>query len=198
MRWGLKLLELDFEVQYRAVSKIGHVDALSRHVGAVTYEHSLDKEIVIREQAKDDFCRKQKPSSYSSKSEFFLDNEGAMYRRQPTDRHQLVIPRTLVQKVIKENHNTIFVAHPGVRTHDLISNYWWPSMRSQQKTMCKSVNFAKEEGETKNLWPHSEKCRSQPTLSRSPEWISREHTRKNKYLLTLIDHFSILGGLLDP
>jgi hypothetical protein len=53
-----------------------------------------------------------------------------MYRRKPTVRYQLVIPRTLVQKVIKEYHNPIFVAHPGVRTHDLISlNFWWPSMR---------------------------------------------------------------------
>jgi hypothetical protein len=71
MRWSLKFSELDFEVQHRVGSKIGHVDALSRHVGTVTHEDSLDKETVIREQAKDDFCRKQKPSSYSSKSEFF-------------------------------------------------------------------------------------------------------------------------------
>jgi len=35
MRWYLKLSELDFVVEHRAGSKIGHVDALSRHVGAI-------------------------------------------------------------------------------------------------------------------------------------------------------------------
>jgi hypothetical protein len=40
--WSLKLSELDFVVKHRAESKIGHVDALSRHVGAVTLESSLN------------------------------------------------------------------------------------------------------------------------------------------------------------
>ena len=37
MRWSLQLSGLDFIVQHRAGSKIGHVDALSRHVGACVY-----------------------------------------------------------------------------------------------------------------------------------------------------------------
>jgi len=35
MRWSLKLYELDFTVEHRTGNKIPHVDALSRHVGAV-------------------------------------------------------------------------------------------------------------------------------------------------------------------
>ena len=35
LRWSLKLSELDFVVEHREGSKIGHLDALSRHVGAI-------------------------------------------------------------------------------------------------------------------------------------------------------------------
>ena len=54
-----------------------------------------------------------------------------MYRRQPGDKHQIVVPRSLIYDVIRESHNPVYVAHPGVkRTHDLILlNYWWPGMR---------------------------------------------------------------------
>jgi hypothetical protein len=45
--------------------------------------------------------------------------------------HQLVVPQTLVQDVIKENHDPKYVAHPGIkRTYSLISvNYWGPRMK---------------------------------------------------------------------
>jgi len=38
-----------------------HLDALSRHVGAVVQGGTLEKEDVLREQAKDTFCLKQSP-----------------------------------------------------------------------------------------------------------------------------------------
>jgi hypothetical protein len=50
MRWSLKLSELDFVVEHKPGSKISHVDALSRHVGAVMHEYSLDKERILCEQ----------------------------------------------------------------------------------------------------------------------------------------------------
>ena len=61
MRWSLKLTELDFIVQHRPGSKIGYVDALSRHVSALMNESSLDKELILQEQQKDEFCTKQSP-----------------------------------------------------------------------------------------------------------------------------------------
>jgi len=131
MRWSLKLSELDFVVEHKPGSKIGHVDALSRHVGAVMNENSLDKERFLSEQQKDEFCTKQEPETYSSKREFFLDKDGVMYRRRPCDKHQVVVPRSLIYDIIQENHNPIYLAHPGIkRTHDLILlKYWWPGMR---------------------------------------------------------------------
>jgi hypothetical protein len=126
LRWSLKLSELDFTVEQRAGSKIPHVDALSRHVATVIHEDILDRNNILREQAKDDFCVKQKPGIYSSRREFFLDDKGVMYRRQIGNKHQLVVPKNLIHHIIKVNHDPVYVAHPGVkRTYDLISlNYW--------------------------------------------------------------------------
>ena len=131
LKWSLRLSDLDFVVEHRAGSKISHVDALSRHVSTITHQNSLEKENILQEQKADAFGCTQNPGAYSSKNEFFLDNEVLMYRRQSNNKHQLVVPQTLVQDVIKANHNHPYVVHTGdKRTHRLISlNYWWPGMR---------------------------------------------------------------------
>jgi len=131
MRWSLKLSELDFLVEQKPGSKIGHVDALSCHVGAVMNKNSLDKERIPSEQQTDEFCSKQEPGTYSNKRELLLDKDCVIYRRRPCDKHQVVVPRSLNYDVIQKNHNPIYVAHPGVkRTHDLILlKYWWPGRR---------------------------------------------------------------------
>ena len=58
-------------------------------------EYSLDRENVLREQADDAFCFRQNPGTYRSKSDFFLDDEGLMYKRSSKGNHQLVVPATL-------------------------------------------------------------------------------------------------------
>ena len=58
LRWSLKLSELDFTVEHRAGTKIVHVDALSRHVGAVMSGGTLSEESVLREQAKEKSVQK--------------------------------------------------------------------------------------------------------------------------------------------
>jgi len=50
LRWSLKLSELDFVVEHTARSKIGHLDALSRHVGAITNPNPLRREFVQQEK----------------------------------------------------------------------------------------------------------------------------------------------------
>ena len=124
-RWSLKLSELDFVFEHRAGSKIGHVDALSRRVGAITNPDPLNRESILQEQNKDVFCRRQNPETYNRKSEFFVDSNDVMYQRQQNSKHQLVVPQTLIQDVIRENHDPKYVAHPGIkRTYSLISlNY---------------------------------------------------------------------------
>jgi hypothetical protein len=115
LRWSLKLSELDFVFEDRARPKIGHVDALSRHVGAIMIPDPLSRENVKQEQSKGAFCRRQNPGTYHSKSEFFQDSDEVMYRLQESGKHQLVVPQTLIQDAIRENRYTKYVPHPGIK-----------------------------------------------------------------------------------
>jgi len=131
MRWFLRLSELDFIVEHRAETKIPHVDALSIHVGTIWSDIKLSPEELPDEQHKDEFCKGLNSGSYSSRLEFFYDDEGLIYRRQRYKKHQLLVPRAFVKRVMRENHDPIYAAHPGVkRTCELLAlNFWWPGMR---------------------------------------------------------------------
>ena len=131
MRWSLRLFEFYFEIEHVPGSKIKHVDALSRHVGLVEETHLMSKEIMMKEQKKDLLCKEQVQNCLTAKSEYFLDMDGVLYRRVKGKQPKLVVPQALIQEVIAENHNPIFVAHPGSkRTLELMSlKYWWPKMR---------------------------------------------------------------------
>jgi hypothetical protein len=52
MRWSLRLSEFDFVIKHRPGSKIGHVDALSRHVSTVVDQEILSKESVLGNKRK--------------------------------------------------------------------------------------------------------------------------------------------------
>ena len=122
MRWSLRLSEAQFDIEHEPCSKIKHIDALSRHVGLVEEPKLMSKELMIREQKGDPFCKEQTQNSQTVNSEYFLDLDGALYRRAKGKQPQLVVPQSVIQDVIAENHNPIFVAHPGnKRTQELIS-----------------------------------------------------------------------------
>lgn len=76
-------------------------------------------------------CVKTNPGAISINRNFFRENEGFMYKCTPRDKYQIVVTRTLIQTVIKESHDPIYVAHHCMkRIDDFISlNYWWPGMR---------------------------------------------------------------------
>jgi len=99
------LSELDFVVKQKPGTKICHADTLSQHVGTVTLANTLDKEIIRRDQDKDDFCIESNPGTISRKCEYFPENKGVIYKRHPLGKHQIVVPRTLVQTVVKENYD---------------------------------------------------------------------------------------------
>ena len=88
-----------------------------------------------------------------------------MYRRQQNGKHPLVVPETLIQEFIRENHDSIFVAHPGIqRTYRLISlNYWQPSMRkSIQNYLKKCDSCQRRESTGKFIAPLGEE--EEPTF----------------------------------
>ena len=79
LRWSLKLSDLEFVFENRPGPKIGHADALSRHVGAFTLAKTLDKESIRRDQTKDDFCIESNPGTISRKCEFFFETRRVSY-----------------------------------------------------------------------------------------------------------------------
>jgi len=68
---------------------------------------------------------------------------------------KLVVPQALIQEVIAENHNSIFVAHPGSkRTLELISlKYWWPKMRQSIEEYVRRCDVRRERANM-NFEPH--------------------------------------------
>ena len=130
---------------------MAHVDALSRHVGS-SVQGTLEKEDVLREHAKDAFCiRAQVPMA--AKRNFFLDDDVVLYRRRSNGDLQLIVPETLVQEVIKQNHNPVYVTHPDTkRTNDLISlHYWWLGMRKSIANYVKNCDLCQRRKGTREF-----------------------------------------------
>ena len=108
---SLRLAEFNFTVEHRPGTQIRHADALSRTVQAVAHDFELPGDVVKTAQEGDKFCKSLKPDSASSKSEYFKDGEALIFRRRKNGEHQLVVPISFTQKVIKINHDSVPVAH---------------------------------------------------------------------------------------
>jgi len=122
--------------------------------------------------------------------------DGVLYRRMKGKQPKLVVPQSLMQDIIAENHNPIFVAHPGSkRTFELTSlKYWWPKMRQSIEEYIRrcdkcQMRKGKQEfraplGEVENP---SEPFQVTSLDITGPYFVT---PRKNIYLLNFIDHFS--------
>jgi len=86
------LSEFDFEIEHVPGSKMKHVDALSRHVGLVEETQLMSKELMIREQRKDSFCREQIQNRLTANGGYFLDMDGVLHRRVKGKQPTLVVP----------------------------------------------------------------------------------------------------------
>jgi len=119
-----------------------------------------------------------------------------MYRRQKNGKHQLVVPRTLIQEVIKENHDPKYVTHPGMkRTYGLIAlNYWWPYMRREIEDYIRKCDPCQRRKEGKiPIAPLAEVPSPKFPFEITAMDLTGPYVttpRGNKYLLTFIDHFS--------
>lgn len=128
--------------------------------------------------------------------EFFVDEEGVLYRRNRKGNDQLVVPRALVTAVIHENHDPIYASHPGrQRTSELISlNYWWPRMRFNVEEYVKQCDKCQRR---KGGYQYRAPLGDLPEPTEPFQVTSMDITgpysltpRKNKYLLTFIDNFT--------
>ena len=103
-----------------------------------------------------------------------------------------MVPETL----IRENHDTIFVAHPEIqRTYRLVSlNYRWPSMRKSIENYVRKCDSCQRRKSTRKFiaslgeveWPTFPFHITSGDVT-GPYPVT---PRKNKYLLTFIEHFT--------
>jgi len=113
LRWSLRLTEFNFTVEHRPGTQIRHVDNLSRAIKTVQSCQELPRDEVKKAQARDKFCQKLDVGGVKSSSEYFADEDGIIHRRLKTAEHQLVVPASLVERVISINHDPATVGHPG-------------------------------------------------------------------------------------
>ena len=143
----------------------------------------LNKELMIKEQKKRSFCKEQVQKHLIVNGEYFFDIDGDLYRM-------------VIQAVIAENHKSIFVGHPGSkRTLELISlKYWWSKMRQTTEEYVRRCDKCQtRKGKHEFRAPLGEvKDPSEPFQVTSMD-ITGPYCmtqRKNKYLLTFIDHLT--------
>jgi len=88
-----------------------HVDALTRHVDPIMQDGLPSNEEIPAEQRKDLFGNTRKPRIHFSKTEYFLDDDGALGKRRSDHKHQLLVPKSLVKDII----NTLWTGDAKLR-----------------------------------------------------------------------------------
>ena len=120
-----------------------------------------------------------------------MEQKGLIYRRRSQDRHQLVVPKSLIQDVIRANHDPSYIK----RTHNVIAlNYWWPGMPrtiADYVQKCDSCQRRKEDRQftaplATNARDTDQRIESLKASLRSPfrsvKWANRRsHQRNKKY-----------------
>jgi len=115
---------LEFVVEHRLGIKIGHANALSKHVGAVTLANIVDRESFRCENDKDDFCIERNPGTISKKCEFFgtiwvaYISANLVASNLDADSHQRK-PRSVLCGLSSHKENIELIR----------LNYCWPGMR---------------------------------------------------------------------
>jgi hypothetical protein len=97
----------------------------------VTGDQTLTRDDIKAGLAADKFCLSLEVARPKGDTEYFVDEDGIIIRRRKNGEHQLVVPESLVKKVIGLNHDPVFMAHPGRnRTLEILYlRYYWPKMR---------------------------------------------------------------------
>jgi len=114
----------DFEIQHVTDSKIKHLDELSRHVGLVGENQLISEELLIREHGIICFV-KSRYRTVLQKTVDSLNIDGVLYRRLKGKQPKLVVPQSLIEDVIAENHGPIFVPYPGSKRIFEFISLWY-------------------------------------------------------------------------
>jgi hypothetical protein len=150
---------------------------------------------VKAEQASDKFCNSIEVGRFMGKSEYIYDEEGVTYMRRMNGEHQLLVPRTLAKEVIELNHDSIYAAHPGKKKtlEILCIRYYWPKMRQDVENYVREFdNCHRRKQGREYIAPLEVRHPTYPFEITSVDICGPYPLtpRKNKYLLTFIDHLT--------
>jgi hypothetical protein len=132
---------------------------------------------------------------HKTRKEFWLDDE-QLYYKEPTGGSFIVIPKELVETVLKCYHELPFTAHQGIaRTIAAIKRkYWWESLNKDVRDYINACEAcAKRKTGNRIVAPPGDSLEANEFL----DVISLDVVgplpvteKGNKYLLTFVDHFT--------
>ena len=216
-RWSLFLADFNYTIYYKDGKSHVVPDFLSRMddnqegcVGVIEEEQILDKDNLILEQGNDKFCSNIVAALSGEKivlpksvglEEFFVE-EGVLFRqpkvntrRDSSTKHQIVVPKTLINKALEISHDSPIASHPGVlRTLERARNYfYWIHQAKDVKYYVKNcLHCQKRSTHGRLIAPLGEfKAVSRPLERVGIDLVELGTSYSgNKYFVTIIDHFT--------
>jgi len=227
MRWRLRLSEYTFDMVYKPGASHHLPDFLSRastvappedihddiprlalaetanglrtgsYTGTDTPE-PVKFDDVVEAQQTDEYCVEMSTRVERGTSKAFFRNEHhALYRRTPLG-NQLVIPKSLRERVLTLEHHATVAAHPGMNRmyYTMRKAYYWPSMVTDihttitKCTTCAQNRLALRRHTTPlTLFPATEPLKELSVDIFGPIPASK---KGNRFILVITDRFAKL------
>ena len=209
-RWIDKFREFQCKVHHIAGNKNTVADALSRIRGVKSeYQWSLD--LIKTEQEKCPHIKsvmswlisgapsvknvtdKDLKAFHKELANFALGSDGLLMHTRDKETWQIVIPRSLVSKVLGMNHDDL--GHFGyLKTwHRIENKYYWPFMSTEIQEWCNNCWACQQR---RNPVP-ANKAPLQPLVTTRPgELVTMDiveypkSSRGSQYCLVMVDHFT--------
>jgi len=225
MRWRLRLSENTFDMLYKpgashhlpyflsrastvappedihddipclALAETANGLRTGRYMGTDTSE-PVEFEDVVEAQQTDDYCVEMSTRVERGTAKAFFRNEHhALYRRKPYD-NQLIIPKSLRERVLTLEHHATVAAHPGMNRmyYTMRKAYYWPSMVTYihttitKCTTCAQNRLALRRHTTPStLFPATEPLTELSVDIFGPIPASK---KGNRFILVIIDRFA--------
>lgn len=151
-RWSLVMQNYKFELTHHSSSKMVHVDCLSRNV-MIVQNISFEDELMYK-QLSDPKLEALATELETKENKHFSLLNGLLFKNY-CDKQLFVIPESMVENVIRVNHDEM--GHVGIdkTIHGVLNHYWFPCMKIRVKqhiencVKCLSYSIAsgKMEGE---------------------------------------------------
>jgi transposase InsO family protein len=157
-------------------------------------EGSVTRSDVKAEQDLDMFCKRVKESL--DQRNYMVDEDGLLYRTDPDETPRLVIPETIVNRLIRDHHDAKHVAHAGVKKKQqwMRLRYYWPNLHRDVENyvlncdQCARLKMGRATIAPMGNLPEAREPGEVASIDiTGPYAISN---KGNRYLLTYIDLFS--------